>query len=139
MYSHDTKLSVWCFLFGLLGSIACKETHPENLRRKQQTVTKHCDNQTTWAEKMFRRDIWLNMLAHFLVDLFPILLLSQHNPSLSPSLFYKPICLHLLFQPSVTIELFTSQVCEDDEVSSIPPNLAETGLPRSGGPVLRKM
>lgn len=52
----------------------------------------------------------------FLVDLFPILLLSQYNLSLSPSPFHKPICLHLLIQSSVTVELFISQVTMDDEL-----------------------
>lgn len=52
----------------------------------------------------------------FLVDLFPILLLPQYNLALSPSPFHKPICLHLLIQSSVTVELFVSQVTMDDEL-----------------------
>lgn len=89
---------------------------PENLRTKQLIVMKRCDNQTTRAEKMFRRDIWLTMLARFWLIFFQSFC-SLNITSLSvPSLFHKPICLHLLIQPSVTTELFISQMNVDDDL-----------------------
>lgn len=90
--------------------------NPENLRTKQLIVMKHCDNHTTRAEKPFRRDIWLTMLAHFWLIFFQSFCSLNITFLSVPPLFHKPICLHLLIQPSVTTELFISQMNVDDEL-----------------------